>query len=170
MTASARVMRISKLDARGEPVFAYPARLIREQNGTRLVEGVFNIACVSVGRLQFCRGDHALEWYSERDWYNLLQVYEQDSPRVKAWYCNICMPAIFLSDEIRWRDLALDLLVYPDGSMELLDQDEFAELRLDQRTRARCWQALGEVIRLFNEKSLPFGKAELEAFRNPDQD
>lgn len=170
MTASARVMRISKLDARGEPIFAYPARLIQEQNGTRLVEGCLTSRVFPLAGCNSAGSDHALEWYSEQDWYNLLQVYEQDSPRVKAWYCNICMPANFLSDEIRWRDLALDLLVYPDGSMELLDQDEFAELRLDQRTRARCWQALGEVIRLFNEKSLPFGKAELEVLRNPDKD
>lgn len=150
------VVQVVKLDAQGALVFAYPARLAREQDGARLVEGVFNIGSVAVGKLHFRRGDHALEWYSERHWYNLLQIYEQDSAQVKAWYCNICFPAIFSGQEIRWRDLALDLLVYPDGSMELLDQDEFAELALDWQTRVECWRALKQVMQLFKENSLPF--------------
>ncbi|MEL7645602.1 MAG: DUF402 domain-containing protein [Anaerolineaceae bacterium] len=152
------VMQVSKLDAQGNLVFTYPARLLNEQDGTRLVEGVFNIGSVAVGKLHFRRGDHALEWYSARHWYNLLQVYEQGSEQVKAWYCNICKPATFTGQEIRWRDLALDLLVYPDGSMELLDQDEFAELVLDWQTRTACWRALKEAMRLFKENSLPFQK------------
>jgi Uncharacterized domain/protein associated with RNAses G and E len=156
MKAGARMIQVNKLNAQGKLVFTYPARLVWEQDGTRLVEGIFNIENVAVGKLHFRRGDHALEWYSERHWYNLLQVYAQDSGRVKAWYCNISLPAIFSRSDIRWRDLALDLLVYPDGSMELLDQDEFAELELDWQTRANCWRALKEVIRLFKENSLPF--------------
>ncbi len=151
-----RMVEVSKLGADGELIFAYPARLIWERDGARLVEGVFNIESVAVGKLHFRRGDHALEWYSERQWYNLLQVYEQDSGQVKAWYWHICLPAIFTENKIRWSDLALDLLVYPDGGMELLDQDEFAELALDWRIRAACWRALQEVIQLFKKNSLPF--------------
>ncbi|HNW95487.1 MAG TPA: DUF402 domain-containing protein [Anaerolineaceae bacterium] len=156
MTAEARFVQVTKLNARGDFVFSYPARLLREQDGARLVAGTFNIESVAVGKLYFRRGDHALEWYSTRRWYNLLQVCEQASKQVKAWYCNICLPADFREDEICWRDLALDLLVYPDGSMELLDQDEFAELALNWQTRAACWRALKEVMRLFKENSLPF--------------
>ena len=60
MKAGARMIQVNKLNAQGKLVFTYPARLVREQDGTRLVEGIFNIESVAVGTLHFRRGDHAL--------------------------------------------------------------------------------------------------------------
>jgi hypothetical protein len=150
------LVRVNKLDAEGRLIIAYPARLIWQRGGARLVEGIFNIEDMAVGKVWFRRGDHILEWYSTEHRYNLLQVHEQDSKQLKAWYCNISLPAVFTEGEICWLDLALDLLVYPDGSMELLDQDEFASLVLDRQTRAECWRALQDVLGLFKNNSLPF--------------
>ena len=45
-------------------------------------------------------------------------------------------------------DLALDLLVYPDGRQLVLDEDEFQALSLDTATHVKAQAALNELQRL----------------------
>ena len=47
--------------------------------------------------------------------------------------------------EILWRDLALDLLVFPDGTERLLDEDEFEALSPSAEVRARAAEALATL-------------------------
>ena len=49
-------------------------------------------------------------------------------------------------------DLALDLLVFPDGSQLVLDEDEFAALNLSPSEQAAARQALAELQSSFSER------------------
>lgn len=60
-----------------------------------------------------------------------------------GWYCNVTRSALFSDGEIAYLYLALVLLVYPDGHRLVLDEDEFAELELDEETRQ---QALARLV------------------------
>jgi len=52
-------------------------------------------------------------------------------------------------------DLALDLWVTPSGTQTVLDEDEFAELVLDEATRERALAALAELQKIFKGKKQP---------------
>lgn len=70
--------------------------------------------------------DGLLEFYFKQKWYNVWHICEQNS-RINHIYANIAMPAILQKDVLTWVDLDLDLRVHLDGSLELLDEDEFVE-------------------------------------------
>lgn len=87
-----------------------------------------------------------LERYYTDRWFNLFEVHHGSSDQVKCWYINLCRPAHFSADSITWQDLALDLVVYPNGESRLLDEDEFEELRLEPEVRTRCLETVQELL------------------------
>ena len=91
------------------------------------------------------QGDPFVEIYFNDRWYNIYEIHDKADGRIKGWYCNITLPAEFGQDSISYVDLALDLLVYPDGQMLVLDEDEFAELNLDKTRQAQARRALDEL-------------------------
>ena len=70
--------------------------------------------------------DGLLEVYYKQAWYNVWHICEQNS-HANRMYINIAMPAILQDGVLTWTDLDLDLRVHMDGSLELLDEDEFQE-------------------------------------------
>jgi hypothetical protein len=59
------------------------------------------------------------------------------------------MPAEFSNGEIMYVDLALDILVYPDGRQLLLDMDEFYGINLGRGARDCAIRACSEVQEIF---------------------
>jgi len=51
-------------------------------------------------------------------------------------------------------DLALDLLVYPNGKYFFLDEEEFANLPLSSGTREKSWQGLRDLIEITKSNRL----------------
>ena len=101
------------------------------------------------------RGDRWTEtFYSDR-WYNIFEIRASDG-RLKGWYCNIARPARITSDEVSAEDLALDLWVEPDGSQQVLDEDEFEALGLPPVERDRALDALGQVMGMVAQEAPPF--------------
>ena len=49
-------------------------------------------------------------------------------------------------------DLSLDLLVFPDGRQVVLDEDEFAELEIEDEVRNQARLALQELQAIFHDK------------------
>jgi protein associated with RNAse G/E len=68
--------------------------------------------------------DGLLELYFKHKWYNVWHICEQHSGFNQS-YANIAMPATLQANVLTWVDLDLDLRVHMDGSIELLDEDEF---------------------------------------------
>ncbi|WP_322509582.1 DUF402 domain-containing protein, partial [Anaerolinea sp.] len=83
-------------------------------------------------------------------WYNIFQIHDGKSEAIKGWYCNVCLPPEIVDGEIRYVDLALDLLVYPNGRQQVLDEDEFAELNLSEEVKKQASQALEDLKQLVN--------------------
>ena len=85
-------------------------------------------------------------------WYNVFEIYDRADGRLKGWYCNIASPAEVKGTVISYRDLALDLLVFPDGRQMVLDEDDFVTLRLSEAERAKALAALAALQALFTRK------------------
>jgi protein associated with RNAse G/E len=80
-----------------------------------------------------------------RSWYNIYEIHAREDGSVRGYYCNISRPAQIGAETISYVDLALDLLVYPDGRQLVLDEDEFAALPLSAAEREQAIRALGEL-------------------------
>ena len=142
-----QTLKVFKQNHLGEPVFSWEGELIAETDASRLVQARFSGAdLVPVDKVTFCEGDLFLERYYNDRWYNVFEVHHGLSDQVKCWYINLSRPAQFSECSIIWQDLALDLLVYPNGEYKILDEDEFKALSLEPEIRNRCLVTVPEIL------------------------
>lgn len=147
---------VHKLDTSGREVRVYPTRLLARGLNWVRVEGVFDLGDVIIHDLVLRRGDRMVElFYADRP-YNVFAVYDGPAGGLKGWYCNITRPARLLPADVYFEDLALDLLVFPDGRSLVLDEDEFAGLPLSAQERDRARRALEELQALGWRREGPF--------------
>lgn len=140
---------VVKLNPAGQETWRYSGRVLRRSDNAVLIEALFNREDSNFHEILLKNGDRFVEEYYTDRWYNIFEIHDRDDERLKGWYCNVTLPAQVTEHEIRYVDLALDLLVYPDGRYLVLDEDEFAELALDEPSRVGARAALEELKRLF---------------------
>jgi len=144
---STRTLTVFKQNYLGEPVFNWKGELVAETPTSRLVSARFSGAdAVPVDKVTFRKDDLMLERYYIDRWYNLFEVHQGSSNQVKCWYLNLSYPAQFSAESIIWQDLALDLVVYPNGEYRLLDEDEFNALPLDVEVRRHCLETVQDIL------------------------
>jgi len=133
---------IHKLDHQGNPIWQYTGKVLTRDLNTIQLEAFFNRDDYTAAYHIFRRGDRFIEYFYADRWYNIFQMYDGDNGRLKGWYCNITRPARFEQNAIYAEDLALDLMVYPDGHNIVLDEEEFANLDIDSATEKNALRAL----------------------------
>lgn len=136
---------IIKQDYLGQETLRYPGQLIERFPHKILIEAYFDRVETIVEGIILNRGDRFIESYYDNRWYNIFEIHAHEDDTLKGWYCNICYPSTISGEFIAYRDLALDLLVYPDGSRMVLDEDEFSSLSLPLKVRTAARQALDEL-------------------------
>jgi|DewCreStandDraft_1066081.scaffolds.fasta_scaffold00207_58 protein associated with RNAse G/E len=111
--------------------------------------------------VSFEPGDCFTEYFFFTRWYAIWRVEQppERSGHLKCWYCNIQTPAELTGGVLRFRDMALDLLVLPDGTAYVLDREEFERLRrttFDPYSARQAEQALTELEELVRRREPPF--------------
>lgn len=168
-----QLISVRKLNLAGNETWRYEAKVLQVSPNAVLLVAGFNRPERMFHGILLGQGDPFVEIYFNDRWYNIYEIHDKADGRIKGWYCNITLPAEFGEDSISYVDLALDLLVYPDGQMLVLDEDEFAELNLNKTRQAQARRALDELQGWFKpplnlrleEYSLSTGPAA----RTPDQ-
>lgn len=145
---------IIKLNTQNEEVWQYQGRIISQDPSSLLVEAFFNIDDKPFHGITIRRNDRSIERFFSDRWYNIFEIHDRDDDRLKAWYCNITKPAEFSPRKITYVDLALDVLVYPDGEYITLDHDEFESLNLDPITGQKALKALENLTEIIENKRL----------------
>lgn len=72
------------------------------------------------------RGTISYEFYWLDRWYNVFRFHQPDG-ELRSFYCNVNLPPKFENGVLDYVDLDIDVLVWKDFSVEILDLDEFAE-------------------------------------------
>jgi uncharacterized protein len=144
---------VIKQNLQGEETWRYTGRLIRQNSSSVVLEAFFNRPDMPFHGILFGEGDRFIEIYFSDRWYNIFQMHSREDDSLKGWYCNVTRPANIRPGRIDYVDLALDLLVFPDSRQVVLDEDEFEELALDERTRQKARDALHELQRLIDPAS-----------------
>lgn len=145
-------LTVIKCDAHGEEIFRWSGRELQRSATEVLLEAHFNIREHQLGEMVLREGDRLVETYYSEHWYNIFEVHAVEDDALKGWYCNLSHPAILGKREIVFHDLALDLIVYPDGRQELLDEDEFEDLVISDEVRAEALKGWQELQDLFRER------------------
>lgn len=146
-----KTITVIKQDYLGQETWRYAGSLVKRIPHEIVIEAKFDRDDTPLERIVLHRGDRFIETYYDNHWYNIFEMYAGDSDHIKGWYCNIGYPATIDENSVAYRDLALDLLVYPDGRQLVLDEDEFSTLRLTHGVRVAAYKALRELQVLFDD-------------------
>ena len=143
---------VIKKDSLGNETFRYSGVMLERCPEYIRLEARFNRDDMPLGELVLKRDDRFVETYYTQRWYNIFEIYDRDNGSLKAWYCNVGYPAEVEDTIVSYKDLALDLLVYPGGRQVVLDEDEFEELQISTQVRQQALKALTELQELFNSR------------------
>jgi len=141
---------IIKQNSQGQEVWRYAGEVIRATPDSVLVKAEFNRDDFVFEGILLKKGDPFIEAYYSQRWYNIFEMIDRDSGLTKGWYCNVTRPTVMQGQEVSYIDLALDVLVYPDGRVRVLDEDEYEHLVLSAEDHAKARQALEELKGLFS--------------------
>lgn len=141
---------IVKHNPQGEETWRYTGVVLQRFPHAVLIEAFFNHDDLPFHGILLGSGDRFVEAFFAQRWYNIFEIHDRATDALKGWYCNIARPAVFTDGRIDWVDLALDLLVYPDGKTLLLDEDEFEALGLDTKEQRQAKKAATEIESIFN--------------------
>lgn len=148
-------IRVQKKNPAGEVTYEYEGVLLGRDKNSITLEALFDRADMPFMDVIFKTGDRFVEYYYTDRWYNIFVIHDRDDQNIKGWYCNIGKPAVFEDGVVSYVDLALDLWVSADGKQTVLDEDEFEELKLNDKMRTGALNGLDELKQLFLNNKPP---------------
>jgi uncharacterized protein len=143
---------VIKRDLEGRETWRYSGTILRREAEYVLLEARFNRPDLPFHGITLGKDDRFVETFYNDRWYNIFEIHDRLDDRLKVWYCNVGFPAEIGEETISYIDLALDLLVYPDGRQLVLDEDEFDRLPLTDEIRWQSKTALGELQGIFSAR------------------
>lgn len=126
----------------------WTCRFLSQEDSLLTFEGEFEteVSHPDLGRI--AAGTRSLEFYWLDRWYNVFRFFEPNGD-FRNLYCNVNMPPTFADGVLDYVDLDIDVLVWPDGSMKVLDEDDFEEntvkYQYSKELRANAMEALAEL-------------------------
>ena len=145
---------IIKMNAQREETWRYPATILSQDQNSVLIEAFFNRSDLPFHGITMRENDRFIERYFTDRWYNIFEIHDRDDDHLKAWYCNVTTPAVLEPGKLSYVDLALDLLVYPNGRYLILDEDEFEALHLSPYERQKALSALSDLVGIAKNQTI----------------
>lgn len=142
---------VIKLDINGRETWRYQGTILRHEKDEIVLEAFFNREDMLIHGMPLCKGDRFIETYYTDRWYNFYEIHSRADDSLRGWYCNVSSPARLEGNRLLYTDLALDLLVFPDGRQLVLDEDEFANLEISPQVREHAVSALAELKTRFRQ-------------------
>lgn len=160
MDASSLIVRSLKYD--GHVHREWRARLVEHAGALVVVEGVFESEVKHPSLGTVAPGTLSTEYYWTDRWYSVFRFREPDGA-LRNYYCNVNCPAEFNGRLLTFVDLDIDVLVAPDFSYSVLDEDEFethaARYQYPAAVRQQVPRALSALIEMIEERRFPFGES-----------
>lgn len=140
---------VIKKNLAGEETWRYSGSILFRQKNSIVLSARFNRPDMLFHGILLAENDLFFEAYFSDRWYNIFEIHDKVTGFLKGWYCNVTYPAQFSNGLISYIDLALDLLVFPDGRQLVLDQDEFDALSLTIQAQQQALSALDQLQKIF---------------------
>ena len=114
------------------------------------------------GRKWYTR-EPAICFFYPNHWFNILCMMRKTGV---YYYCNLASPAIYDGEALKHIDYDLDVKVFPDGKVVLLDEDEYEEhsreMNYPDTIKTIIEDELQELLDWIEEKQTPFDVDELD--------
>ena len=150
------IITVSKLNSLGEIKIQYQGEMIERLSDEIIIQAYWQQPLKDLGYTCFEPGDRFIEYYFTNRWFNIFDISNASNER-KGWYCNIAEPADIHDDQIKQKDLLLDVWVDPWGSPLVLDEDEFErDTTLDNTQRRGAMQGLHDLLQMIAARTEPF--------------
>jgi len=105
------------------------------------------------------RGTRTTEYYWLDRWYSIFR-FLGDEGGTRLWYCNINTPPSFADATLTCIDMDIDVVVQPNLSYRVLDQDEFAtnaeRYGYSDQEKKDVHAALQELLSMIEGRQFPF--------------
>jgi len=69
-------------------------------------------------------GTTSYEYFWTDRWHNIFRFHNRDGS-LRNFYVNLSMPPTFDAQTLDYVDLDIDIVVWPDGALDVLDRDDF---------------------------------------------
>ena len=151
------VVRSCKQDGRVQR--SWPARVALREGSLIILDAFFaeEVRHTLIGNIE--AGTLSTEFFWTDRWYSVFRFHSPEG-RLLKFYCNINTPPTIEPGVLTFVDLDVDVLVQPDYSFEVLDEDEFerhAELyQYPDAYRVNVRAALVELRGLIENRRFPF--------------
>lgn len=151
------IVRSFKYDGREHR--RWHARLVRRDASLIELDGRFEeeIRHAQLGTI--APGTRSLEYYWLDHWYNVFR-FLKPTGELLYYYCNVNVPPVLDAHGLSFIDLDMDILVAPDLSFRILDEDEFeinaARYNYPVDVRTGAHRALDELVALIEARRFPF--------------
>lgn len=153
---------IIKNNANGQAELSYTGTIRNREATSICVDAIYQFSDRELGYMTLRKGDIFTEWFYSDRWYNVFRIQDKQSQALKGWYCNITRPAIITDTHVSADDLALDVFVYPDGRVLILDEDEFDALQLSEHEQHQAHAAVKTIQHLVTSRTTPFDEITTE--------
>lgn len=137
---------VIKRDLEHRETWRYSGKVLARNKDQIKIEAFFNRPDVEFYGMLLAQGDRFVETFFTDRWFNVFEIHSHSDNKFKGLYCNVSYPAEITDGVVSYVDLALDLLVFPDGRQLVLDQDEFESLSLSNEIRLQAQTALDQLI------------------------
>jgi len=137
----------------------WPAHLITQTDSLLVVEGFFTEEIKHPLLGTIAPGTFSTEYYWTDRWFSVFRFLEP-SGKLRNYYCNINQPAEFDGNIPSFIDLDIDVLIAPDFSYRILDEDEFIthaeRYNYPVAVRTQVTSALAKLIETIERREYPF--------------
>lgn len=151
------VVRSLKYDGREHR--RWRASLVRREGALIVLSGVFESAVEHALLGPIRAGTHSTEYFWTDRHYSVFHFREPEGLH-RNFYCNVNTPPDMSGDVLSFVDLDIDVLVAPDFTFQVLDEDEFelhsARYGYPEALRARVRESVAELIELIERRQFPF--------------
>ena len=149
---------VVKLNIQNQETWRYSGTLLRNDGHEIFLEANFNRADMPFHGILLRQGDRFEETYYTDRWYNIFCFHEPDGS-FRNYYCNINMPPAFAGSVLDYVDLDIDVVVWPDGGFQILDEAEYEQHAVQysypEAVKNNAASALAEVLDLIRSQQLP---------------
>ena len=106
----------------------------------------------------------AVCYFFKEQWFNVIAMMKKDGI---FYYCNLSSPFVVDDEGIKYIDYDLDIKVYPNGSYQILDQNEYQyhseKMHYSKDIKSIVEEQLKELIYKIETKLFPFDHTYVKA-------
>ncbi|MCO5218546.1 MAG: arsinothricin resistance N-acetyltransferase ArsN1 [Thermomicrobiales bacterium] len=121
-------LMVTKTHCRDEkPPIRYSCQVVPCNRGDWIaIRAEWELADTVVAGIRFENGGELIEYFSPTKLYNVFCVHDR-AGALTGLYCNVTAPIVISDDghELVWEDRWLDAVKLPDGTITILDEDEY---------------------------------------------